>query len=306
MAEPEVTQEQAEGALKDLMGMEQEVVTEQPTVETAPVEEVVAPVETEAAPVEEVVTTEESVVTEEAAPDDLASLQARNKQLEEDAKTATETNDARFAALQQRSQQNDQIMRDRYLRKSSAGAEVLKILRNANTDEGVSQADVDRAIAQMEGTMNPASSTYAPAPQQPTGIVEDQTIVLNNFLNEKGMTIQDADTFGQWIRTEAPTAMSQPEQDVAGHSIDGFLRIAHTRWQEGVAKANGKVQRNDAVEAVRTVQRTQKQAARAASSTTAAPRKQPAGTGQVAIPDKLSDEDIDALLKQAVNDHRPS
>jgi hypothetical protein len=106
------------------------------------------------------------------------------------------------------------------------------------------------------------------------------------------------------MQTEAASTMSPAEQAVAGESLGGFLRLAHLRWNESMAAKAKEVKRDDAVAAVRVVQRTQRAAARASASTTAAPRKQPAPSNQEVDITKLTKDDIAALVRQSVEQYR--
>ena len=153
-----VTDEQAETALHQLLhadttddGGENPVVQE---------EQAAAPAET---PAEPTVDLSAEPTEQEAAPsDDVASLQARIKTLT-DQQAADKQRAADIqAATQRRYAQSEQILRDRYLRKASVTDNALKILRSVRTESGVSEADVDRVIREMEGTMNPASASYVP------------------------------------------------------------------------------------------------------------------------------------------------
>ena len=292
MAEQQITEEQAGEALQQLVGNDDESGIPQPD---APVEpEPSTEVEPEVAAAE---------VIEEAAPDDLESLQRRL----EESESAREADTAKLLAMQERNAQNEQILRDRYLRKSTASDRALQVLKRAQSDEGASQEDVSRIVQELEGTMNAASPSYAtPAPQtqQAAPDMEDRVMTMNNFLNEKSMGTEDAGEFATWMQTEAGTVLSQAEQAVAERSLDGFLRIAHPRWKQGKRDKDKTAQRNDAVEAVKTVQRTQKAAASAASGSTTAAKKQRVGSagGEVDV-SKLTEQDISDLVRQSVTQY---
>jgi len=294
----EVTEEQAGEALQQLtlQGLESEDELDEPVAEPS------APAETatEQEPQETVQAQEE--VTEDAG-DDVESLRKRNEELESATKEAEKRFNERLEALKQRTSSNEQILRDRYLRKSTVADKALKVLRATRSDAGVSEAEVDQAIREMEGTLNPASASYAPPEPSPMAN-EDQALVLNSFLNEQGMTVAEAEEFGKWVSGEATTAMSPAEQAVASQSLDGFLRLAHTRWQQSVHDKEKESKRDDAVGAVRAVQRTQREAARAASSAPVAPKKQPASPVTETDVSKLTPDDISALLRQSVEQYR--
>jgi hypothetical protein len=301
MADPsneEVTEDQANQALQQVLDLSKE--------DSEPQEEPVA-AEPEAAPAEEPQAAEEPQTEVAGEPevkeDDLDSLKNRVQQLEEEREAEAKRYQSRLEALKQRGSQNEEILRTRHLRKSTAADNALKILKAARSGEGVSESDADRAIREIEGTMHPASAQYSP-PQASAAATEDQALVLNSFLNEQQMTGEEAEEFGKWIRSEGSTAMSPTEQAVAGQSLDGFLRIAHTRWNEGKRDADRKAKNDDMVGAVKSVQRTQKQAARAASSGTAAPKKQPAGPAAEPDYSKLTPNDISKLMKQSVEQYR--
>jgi len=269
---------------------------------TEAVEEEVAPAPDEApakeAPKEEA--KEEAAPVEAASEtpsDDVESLKARlaesEKRIEEREKQA----EARLAALQARHATNEHILRDRFLRKSTATDKALRVLKAAKTEAGVDQAEADRVIAELESTMHPASATYAPTP----ATTEDQTLVLNSFLNEKGMDYTEADRFGKWVTAEARTVLTPAEQAVANESLDGFLHIAHNRWK---ATEAAKLQKQtDAVAAVRSVQRVQREVARAAAPASA-PKKQPTAPSDEVDVSKFTPNDISTLLRKTVESYR--
>ena len=295
----QVTDDQANDALNSLMG-----ITSEGEPAPAPEPEPEPEPQTEAEPAAEQAAPAEG--EPEPEQDDVASLKARLDSLNQKIGETEKQYQERLTAVQSRHSQNEQILRDRYLRKSAATANALKILRSARSDAGVSEQDVDRVIREMEGTMHPDSDSYAPpAPTQaPTSLNEDQAIVLNSFLNEQGMTSAEADAFGNWIRTEADRTMSQAEQDIAKQSLGGFLRLAHVRFQEHLAKKASDTKRNDVIGAVRSVQRTQRQAARAGQAAPAAPLKQPAASKQTVDLKSLTSDDISTLLKQSTQQYR--
>ena len=88
----------------------------------------------------------------------------------------------------------------------------------------------------------------------------------------------------------------------AGRDLDGFLRIAHSRYLDGLKGRNQ--QRDDAVGAVRAVQRTQREAARAASVPATAPKKQPTSPATGVDVKKLTQDDVSQLLRMSVEQHR--
>lgn len=246
---------------------------------------------------------------EEAAPtDDVVSLRAKLADSDKRVEAERKSSEDRVRAIQERSSQNNSIVRDRYLRKANAASRALQVLEAARTEKGVSQEEVDRAVAELRGTMNPNSPSYQPAPDNPgAASAEDQAMVLNDFLNEKHMSRAEAEVFGQWMRTEAGTVLSDREQALAGRDVEGFLRFAHTKYLACLADQNSgrDKQRQEAVEATRTVQRTQKEAARAASAAPAAPRKQntSASAKQIDVR-KLTKDDVSSLLRQSVEQYR--
>jgi hypothetical protein len=287
----EVTEEQASDALREIMTKDSLEVVE-PT--QAPVEQ---SAQTETTP-----EAEAPVETPVAQADDLRSLEERQPEADQVLKEAEDRFNLRLEALKRRNAENEQILRDRYLRKSTVADRALSVLRATRSEGGVPEADVDQAIREMEGTMNPQSASYVPPQQQAPQATEDQALVLNSFLNEKGMTLDEADEFGRWIRSDAEGVMSPAEQAVANQSIDGFLRLAHNRWQDGIAQKQREAKRDDAVGAVRSVQRTQREAARAASSAPTVP-KQVAGETEVDV-GKLTKDDVSTLLRQTVEQYR--
>jgi hypothetical protein len=313
MATPEKpTLEQAESALREMLaqGSDEEAPAEQPAVEEKEVAEQPAPAVEEPA-VDGTVAEKEEPDTEEAAAagpapaevaaetDDIASLKKRLDEAAEREKKSQELADARWKALQERSAQNEKILRERHLKKSTAADRARQILVKVRT-EGLTPEEVEKAIQEIESSNNPESSSYVAPPQA----TEDQAIVLNGFLNEKGMTGQEAEEFGAWIRSEGATKLSLTEQGVAGRDLDAFLRIAHSKFQEGMREKDKQQKRNDTVEAVRTVQRAQKDAARAASASPTAPRKTTATAPREIDPKKLTNDDVHALLKMTLEDSR--
>jgi hypothetical protein len=294
-----ITEEQANAAFQQLAHPDE---SESAQVTTAAPEPPAAE-----APAAETVQAE-AAVTEGAEgavveSDDLVSLkkrlddsEARGKQIEEQANLRTQ-------ALQQRQAESERILRDRYIRKATVADKALKTLRASRSEQGVPEADVDRVISELESTMHPSSASYVP-PETRTATTEDQALVLNSFLNEKGMTGAEADEFGTWMRTEAVKVLSPREQELPRESLDGFLRIAHNRWQEGVRESVKETKRSDAVVAVQSVQRVQREAAKAASASPTGPRKQPAGKAETIDVAKLTRDDVSALLKQSVEQFR--
>lgn len=302
--EEKVTEAQAADALRALVAEahsdEPEATVETPAPEPKAVDEPEPPA---------VETQTDEPAAEAASPpetDDVASLKKRLEDAEAESKKREERFEARWKAIQERSAANERVLRDKYIRKSTTVDRALKTLKATRTADGVPETEVDRVIAEIESTMNPQSASYVPpvasAPDQ-----EDQIVTLNEFLNEKGMTQADAEEFGRWIKGDGATVLSAREQDIARRDIDGFLRIAHVRWQEGMREKDKETRRNDAVEAVRTVQRTQKAAARASSGAGAAPRKQPTAASASIDLSKMSKEDrhawVSSLLKQSIEQY---
>lgn len=281
MPEEKVTLEQANEALTQIMTGQEPDEAQQPA---PPVEE--PQPETPETPAE----TPEAIAPETSA-EDIESLRKRLTDQEAEYKSRTE-------AIQQRYQQNEQILRDRYVRKSDVAARAMNALKRARTEEGLDTAEADRLIAELQGTMNPASASYAPV--QPVAPDDDRNMTLNNFLNEMRMSADEANEFGAWIQTKAATAMSPLEQAVASRDLDGFLRLAHNRFLQGVREQQQAQTRTEAVNAAKSVQRTQREAARAASSTPTAPRKQPPTSAQPVDLKKLTKNDISQLLQQSV------
>lgn len=262
-----------------------------------PAAEAIEATEAEAAPAE--------ATPAEPETDDVESLKRRLEAIEATSAEQATRFEARMKAFHDRASQNERILHDRFLRKSTAADKALKVLRATRSETGVPEAEVDAMIREIEGTMNPQSASYSPPPAP---VAEDQAIVLNNFLNEKGMTGDEAGSFGQWIQTQGPTKLSIMEQAVATQSMDGFLRIAHQRWQDSIREEQSRaaqVTRNDTVEAVKAVQRTQKEAARAASSAPTAPKKQPAKptSSQKKSWKDFSQEEIAKLIQESVEQY---
>lgn len=314
MPEPVITEDQANEALHQMLdnhkaaqngGEAQLTLPETPTPE--PAEPPAAEPEPAETAVEEPAPAEEPETAAPAAPpdDDVASLRQRLAERDKKLEEAEQRHKDRLASIVSRNQESQRILTDRHVRKSSAANNALRIFKQwkQHPENGVPEVEVDRVISEIEATMNPQSPSYVPpAPQ--TQATEDQAIVLNDFLNEKQMDTKESEDFGRWIKTEAPESMSEQEQRLAYRDLDGFLRLAHTRYQESlVTKAN---KRAETVEAVKTVQRTQKQAARAASAAPAAPRKTtvsstPPNTVDF---DKVTKEDVSKWVKQSVEQYR--
>jgi hypothetical protein len=310
MADPvkrTVTVEQANEALRALAaeanGDEPQPATEEPTpvAAEAPVAE---------APVEEPPAESAPEAATAADGDDVVSLKKRLEEREQEVKRVTELHEQRLKAAQERFSQNEQILRQRFLRKATAAERALQTLKGTRTKEGVAETDVDRVIAEIEATMNPASPSYAAPPPGQVTPSEDQAIIFNSFLNEKGMSLDEAAEFGRWIQAESATKLSQRELAVSERDLDGFLRIAHVHWANG-ARDNDKAKvRTDAVAAVQAVKHVQREAARA-TAPPSAPRKQPAAapsSPQYADVKKMTPEArqkwVSDLVKASVEEYR--
>ena len=292
-----ITEDQAAAAIRALAAQASAAGSDDaPEPEPAPAEP--AP----AAPAVEEPTPEvpEAAQPQEAASDDVDSLRKRLADAEAAREQLRKEADERTQAIQARFSQNESILRERYLKKSTVTDRALRILRASRTQEGVPETEVDGLIREIESTMNPNSANYNPATIPQPALAEDQAIVLNNFLNEKAMSKSEADSFAKWIRSEASTALSPIEQAVAARDLDGFLRLAHVRYQEGERVKSQQQRRDEAVGAVRSVQITQRQAARAASSVPTAPKKTPAGPAKEIDVRKLTKDDVSTLLRQSV------
>lgn len=296
-ATPEkVTEDQANAALQQLVGMNADGSE---ATEPEPEEPAAEPAGDEPAPAEEPSTEETATAATET--DDVQSLKKRLDTIEAERKRDKEESEARLQAIQQRNTENQRVLRDRFLRKSAATDKALRTLKAVRTEAGVPEAEVDRIIAELQGTMNPDSASYSPPPETHTMAREDQIVTLNSFLNEKGMTADEAAKFGRWLQGDAVGVLTPQEQAVAEQSLDGFLRLAHVRWQTGQREteaANNKKQA-DAAAAVKAAQRTQRAAAQAATATPAAPRKSPT-VRPPANKKKLSNDELSELLRLSV------
>lgn len=300
--EEKVTDEQASSALMELLSSE----SGEPKPAVEPVSE---GTQQEQEPEPDAQQSEQEgepiAASDETASDDVESLKKRLSDLEKAREDVEKQAAQRTDAIRQRFEANERILRDRYVRKSDVTSKALAVLKTIKTGTGIAEADVDRMIRELEGTMNPASASYVEPEPQAAGISEDQQIALNNFLNEKAMTQKEADEFGNWIKNEAATAMTASEQAVARQSIDGFLRIAHSRYRDAMAEKANKVTQETAVGAVRSVQRTQREAARAASAMTTAPKRTSPAPAKTEIDyKKLTKQDISDLLKASVEQYR--
>lgn len=295
-----VTQEQAQEAFSALL------------TKTDPTPEPVAVEPSQAVADEPIVekvdaTKAEEETKEEVQPaksDDVLALEQRLEAAAAERKSVEERAEARVKAIQQRNAESERILRDRYLRKSTATDKALRVLKAAKTDAGVDPSEADRVIAELEATMNPASVNYAPP--EPRGAVgtEEQALILNRFLNEQGMDTVEADKFGNWIRTEAVNILTPSEQAIASESLDGFLHIAHSRWQNAVSQTHKQQVVSDAVAAVKSVQQTQRQAAKAAEVTSSAPKRQTVAANSEVDVRKLTPNDISRLVRQSVEQYR--
>lgn len=312
--EPEVTEEQAESALRDVMGLEnpEEVSAESKIIPDERVEQA-KEAAVESAPTEAPASTEqpegppaEAAETPVPESDDVTSLKQRLEQYETDLKTSEEKFQSRLKAQQDRFKQNEEILRNKHLRKSSALDTARRILEQSQTEGGVPEAEVVRALDTIRGTMNPDSASYAPPPQesaagyapQPSGNGrEEQALIVNNFLNDRGMDEDEANKFNEWIRTEAEKNMSPGELSVASESLGGFLQLAHSHYRDAMRQKSEDT-RSDAVKAIKSVQRTQKQAARAAESRADGPVKpQPATTNREMTAENMTQEDAGRLIR---------
>lgn len=308
---PKITEEQAAAALKEVLGSHLDE-NEQPQTTSIeiPVAETPAPAAAaEPAPAEAVTAgaAEEPAEEAPAVEDDVESLRKRLADREAEDAERKKLDDSRWKAMSDRAAENERILRERLLRKSAAADRARQILERSKTQEGVTQEEVDRVIQDIQGTLNPASANYVP-PTVQAEENEDKAIVLNRFLNEKNMTIEDQEEFGKWIQNEGGKVLTPAEQAVAYQSLDGFLRLAHRSWQETTREAVRATQRAETVNAVKSIQKTQKEAARAASAPAAAPRKQPiAGSKELnlhKLPQKERDAAISALVRASVEQYR--
>lgn len=299
MPEPRITEEQANEALKQIQAdvLEEETgqVAAQPA-ETAAEAEPSA----EATPAAETAetATEEAEATE---TDDVASLKTRlaerDAKIEEQEKQFKD----REEALKTRYSANERILRERYVRKSNLTDKALKTIERIRNDPGVPEAEVDQTIQELRSSMNPSSPSYVP-PETPKG-TDDHFLIVNDFLNEKGMTTAEADAFGNWVTSEGKAKLTPVEQAVADRDLDGFLRIAHRAWRDDTSEHEKDKRTTDAVNAVKSVQRTQKEAARAAAATPTAPRKQPVGPKTTVDTKSLTQKDVSTLLRQSVEQY---
>lgn len=298
-APEKVTEEQANEALQQLVGMNAD--GSEMTEEPAP-EEAAPPAEPSPAPeAGEPADAAETTTVEAAETDDVQSLKKRLETIDADRKREREEFDKRLRATQERYQANERILRDRHLRKSSIADKALRTLRAVRTEAGVPEAEVDRVISELQGTMNPDSASYAPPPETYALAQEDQVVTLNAFLNEKGMTSDEADQFGKWMRGDAVTALTPQEQAVAAQSLDGFLRLAHTRWQTGLRETEAANQKKqaEAAAAVKATQRIQRDAARAATAPASSPKRAPVSP-KPSDKKKLTKDELSELLRQSV------
>ena len=222
MPEQQITEEQAANALRQLVA-DQKTATEPEAKAAEPQTAEETPVEEPAAEADEPVaaaTEADAAEAPEAATqdDDVASLRQRLDKAEKDRAEADARFNERLTAINQRASDNQRILNDRFLRKATVADRALKTLRSVRSETGLPEAEVDRVIQEIEATMNPASQSYAPPPQQQRN-TEDRDIALNEFLNERQMTATEAVDFGRWVQTEAPNTMTQGELNVANESV---------------------------------------------------------------------------------------
>lgn len=300
-----VTDEQAGAALQQLLAQSKEPEEETPEVQI--VEEKPEPEAEQPAAVEEPAgTVEEAPAKKEEAPavdtDDVASLKARLAEREKALEEKDKLWQQRWDAMNLRAKETEKIRQERFLRKSTAADKARQLLQKAKAQGEFSPDEADAVLREIEGTLNPASTSYTP----PEGN-EDKAIILNSFLNEKGLTAEDADQFGAWIQNEASRALSPGEMGVARESLDGFLRIAYGRYQQDRREKEAEQKRASTVEAVKSVQRTQRETARAASAAPSAPRKTSLASPKRdtvkelrEMPEKDRNAALSALLKAAV------
>lgn len=302
-----ITEEQAAAALKEVLAsnLDENEHPQETSVATSAEQSAETPVATEPAETTEKPVEEEAA---EAAPsDDLESLRKRLADREAQDAEREKTYEARERAIEQRAAQNEQILRERLLRKSAAADRARQILERSKTQEGVTQDEVDRVIQDIQGTLNPASANYVPPTVQAEDN-EDKAIAINRFLNEKRMSSEEAEVFGKWIQNEGAKVLSPEDQAVAHQSLSGFLRIAHRSWQEAASEQTRATQRAETVNAVKSIQKTQKEAARAASAPGSAPKKQPIASPKELnlhkLPQKERDEAVSALVRASVEQYR--
>src|SRR3990167_5291396 len=140
MAETEkVTEAQAEEALRALVDLKNQQGDEPEEAAAPAVTEI-----TDAAPAAEEAAVE---ATAPAESDDVASLKQRLEVADTERQKERERYEARWKAIQERNAANERILRDRYIRKSTAVDRALKTLRATRTTDGVSETEVDRVIA---------------------------------------------------------------------------------------------------------------------------------------------------------------
>jgi len=250
--------------------------------------------------------------------DDLESLKARLGSIEQEREKERQESQSRLEAFRLRNQENEKILRDKFLRKSAAADYARQVLQKALTEEGAGESEIKQVLEKLQGTMNPASANYSPEIQQQQQYQQyqqyqqqqsyqdpqDQVLTMNNFLNEKNMSPEEATTFGNWLRTDAVNVMSPVEQNIAQQNVDAFLRIAHNRWKEGASEQEKTQARQDAVQAVKAVQRTQKEAQKATSGRSSAPiqsRGTPPAKSAQEVAEAMTKADVSILFQQLVD-----
>ena len=308
MAE-KITEEQAAAALKEVLGSNldenehpQQTTIEVPAEPPAEAAQAATPAETA-----ETIETPEDAAPADQPSDDLESLKKRLAEREAEQAKLKEDYDNRAKAVETRAAENERILRERLLRKSAAADRARQVLERSKTQEGVTQDEVDRVIQDIQGTMNPASAHYAP-PLAQAEENEDKVITLNRFLKEKNITQEEQEEFGRWIQSDGSKVLTAAEQAVAHQSLDGFLRIAHKAWQESTREKVVATQRAETVNAVKSIQKTQKEAAKAAAAPSSAPKKQPTASPKELnlhkLPPKERDAAISALVRASVEQYR--
>lgn len=256
-------------------------------------EEVAEPEVAEAEPVAE----EAAPAEEPAEQDDVASLKTRLAEREAEAGRYKEQLEAALA----RNRQSQESLNSRAMRFASQRDRARQLLEKAMSPEGVDKADAERLLADIRGGYNEASANYQPA-QQPVAQPQsdDNSIAINEWLNDNGLTETEAASFDAWIRTKA-TLTDRERRLTDPYTL---LTSIAPRWREAArSESEASAQSADTTRAIKTVARVQKQAAKTASAgigSTKVGKSSPA----MKNPPKPTDAELGALFRQSWEESR--
>lgn len=233
--------------------------------------------------------------TEVAADDDVTSLRSRLAERE----AAATRYEEQLAAVRERGRQSLDAVRQQMLRKSSVLDRARQVIEKAMAPDGVDKTEAERLLAEIRSSYNASSANYEPPPPpQPTPQSDENSIAINEWLNDNGLTEAEAASFDSWIRTKAQ--LTDRERRLTDPYT--LLTAIAPRWREA-ARSESVVaaQQDDATRAVKTVARVQRQAAKAASQSVGAQATRTVGkSAQQPQAGTLTDEQLEGLLHQMV------